>query len=107
MTLVFELRGRWDGGFEYTHTKLELGIETRGRYLLAHQKSVFDEWGASLMLKVDLRRRQMRSVASIGAGLRRGGKESRTYMGQHRHKAKPIGSCQRIERRERDKKRKE
>ena len=44
--------GRWNGGkadmgdgFEYTHTKLGLGIETRGRYLLAHQKSAFDEWG--------------------------------------------------------------
>ncbi len=42
-----------DGGFEYAHTKLGLGIEARGRYLLAHQKSAFDEWGTSLTLRLD------------------------------------------------------
>ena len=41
------------GGFEYAHTKLGLGIEARGRYLPAHQKSAFDEWGASLTLRLD------------------------------------------------------
>ncbi len=41
------------GGLEYAHTKLGLGIEARGRYLLAHQKSAFDAWGASLTLKLD------------------------------------------------------
>ena len=58
--------GRWDrgeaetgvgaelgGGVEYAHTRLGLGIEARGRYLLAHQKTAFDEWGASLTLKLD------------------------------------------------------
>ena len=35
------------GGFEYAHTKLGLGIEARRRYLLAHQKSAFDEWDAT------------------------------------------------------------
>ena len=40
-------------GVEYAHTRLGSGIEARGRYLLAHQKSAFDEWGASLMLKLD------------------------------------------------------
>ena len=57
-TPVFEIGGRWDGGkaetgvgaemgggLEYAHTKLGLGIEARGRYLLVHQKSAFDEWG--------------------------------------------------------------
>ena len=66
LTPVFEVGGRWDGGkaetgvgaemgggFEYAHTQLGLGIEARGRYLLAHQKSAFDEWGASLTLKLD------------------------------------------------------
>ena len=66
LTPVFEIGGRWDGGkaetdvgaelgggFEYAHTKLGLGIAARGRYLLAHQKSAFDEWGASLTLKFD------------------------------------------------------
>ncbi len=66
LTPVFEIGGRWDGGkaetgvgaelgggFAYAHTKLGLGIEARGRYLLTHQKSAFDEWGASLTLKLD------------------------------------------------------
>ena len=56
LTPIFEIGGRWDGGkaetgvgadlgggLEYKHTKLGLRIEARGRYLLAHQKSAFDE----------------------------------------------------------------
>ena len=66
LTPVFEIGGRWDGGkaetgvgaelgggFEYAHTKLGLGVEARGWYLLAPQKSAFDEWGASLTPKLD------------------------------------------------------
>ena len=66
LTPMFEIGGRWDGGktetgvsvemgggVEYAPTKLGLGIEARGRYLLAHQKSAFDEWGVSLTLKLD------------------------------------------------------
>ena len=66
LTPVFEVGGRWDGGkaeagvgaelgggVAYAHTTLGLGIEARGRYLLAHQKSAFDEWGASLTLRLD------------------------------------------------------
>ena len=41
------------GGVAYTHAKLGLGIEARGRYLLAHEKDDFEEWGASLMLRID------------------------------------------------------
>ena len=65
MTPIFEIGGRWDGGkaetgvgaelgggLEYAHTKLGLGIEARGRYLLEHQMA-FDEWGVSLTLKLD------------------------------------------------------
>lgn len=61
-----ELGGRWDagsaetgagaelaGGVAYAHTKLGLGIEARGRYLLAHEKDDFEDWGASLMLRID------------------------------------------------------
>ena len=61
-----ELGGRWDagsaetgagaelaGGVAYTHTRLGLGIEARGRYLLAHEKDDFEDWGASLMLRID------------------------------------------------------
>ena len=61
-----EVGGRWDGGkaergfgaelgggLAYAHTKLGLGIEARGRYLLAHEESAFEEWGASLTLRLD------------------------------------------------------
>ena len=63
---MVEIRGRWDGGkaetgvgmehsgrSEYAHRKLGIGIEARGRYLVAHQKVAFDEWGASLTLRMD------------------------------------------------------
>ena len=66
LTPSFEVGGRWDGGkaetgvgaelgggLEYQHVKLGLGIEARGRYLLVHQQSAFDEWGAGLTLKLD------------------------------------------------------
>ena len=66
LTPSLEVGGRWDsgkaetgvgaelgGGLEYRHVKLGLGIEARGRYLLVHQQSAFDEWGASLTLKLD------------------------------------------------------
>ena len=61
LTPIFEIGGKAEtgvgtemgGGVEYAHTMLGLGIEARGRYLLAHQKSAFDEWGASLTLKLD------------------------------------------------------
>ena len=55
-TPIFEIGGWWDGskaetgvgtglgvGAEYMHTKLGLGVEARGRHLLAHQKSAFDK----------------------------------------------------------------
>lgn len=63
---ILELGGRWDagsaetgagaelaGGVAYAHTKLGLGIEARGRYLLAHEKDDFEDWGASLLLRID------------------------------------------------------
>ena len=66
VTPSLEVGGRWDGGkaetgfgaelgggLEYAHRTLGLGIEARARYLLAHQQSAFDEWGASLTLKLD------------------------------------------------------
>ena len=46
--------GGTGGGVAYAHTTSGLGIEARGRYLLAHQKSAFDEWGASMTLWLDL-----------------------------------------------------
>ena len=61
MTPRLEIGGRWDGGkaetgvgrelgggVTYRHTRLGVGIEAGGRYLLAHQKAAFDEWGANL-----------------------------------------------------------
>ena len=66
VTPSLEIGGRWDGGkaqtgfgaelgggLAYARRTLGLGIEARARYLLAHQQSAFDEWGASLTLKLD------------------------------------------------------
>ena len=66
LTPFLELGGRWDrgdaetgvgaelgGGLEFADTELGLSIEARGRYLLAHEESSFDEWGASLTLRLD------------------------------------------------------
>ena len=56
---------RWDGGtdveglgaevgvgFAYVNRRLNLGLETQGRYLVAHQADGFEEWGAGLSLRV-------------------------------------------------------
>lgn len=60
-----EVGGRWDtgdaekglgaeigGGVAYTHT-VGLAVEAQGRYLLAHQEEAFEDWGASLKVRVD------------------------------------------------------
>ena len=67
MTPRLEIGGRWDGGkaetgmggelgggVTYRHTRLGVGVEAGGRYLLAHQKAAFDEWGANLTFTLDL-----------------------------------------------------
>lgn len=41
------------GEFEYAHPELELGIAARGPYLLAYQRSAFDEWVTSPTLTLD------------------------------------------------------
>ncbi len=56
---------RWDGGTDveglgaeigvglaYVNRRLNLGLETQGRYLVAHQAAGFEEWGAGLSLRV-------------------------------------------------------
>ena len=61
-----EVGGRWDsgdaekglgaevgGGLAYTHTELGLGVEAQGRYLLTHQEEEFEDWGASLKVRMD------------------------------------------------------
>lgn len=61
-----EVGGRWDtghaekglgaevgGGLAYTHTELGLGVEAQGRYLLTHQEKEFEDWGASLKVRMD------------------------------------------------------
>ena len=66
MTPSLEIGGRWDGGsaeqglgmevgggLAYTHMDLGLEVEARGRVLLAHRASAFDEWGGSLTVKFD------------------------------------------------------
>ena len=41
------------GGVEYRYAPWGVGVEARGRYLLAHQEEAFEDWGASLALRVD------------------------------------------------------
>ena len=61
LTPSLELGVRWDGGdaetglgmelgggISYTNTRLRLSVDTRGRYLLVHEDSGYEEWGASL-----------------------------------------------------------
>ena len=61
-----ELGGRWDGGdaqrgygsevggsLEYVDSRLGVGIEGRGRYVLGHESQGFRTWGASLGVRVD------------------------------------------------------
>ena len=62
----FELGARFDGGdggtgvgaelggaVDYRNMPLGLGLEARGRYLLAHAESGFEDWGASVALELD------------------------------------------------------
>ena len=71
-----ELGGRWDsgtaeqglgaeigGGLAYTQTTWGLSVEAQGRYLVAHQAGAFEDWGASLNVRLDPR------VAGQGAYL--------------------------------------
>ena len=61
-----DVGGRWDGGdaeaglgvevgggLTYAHTTMGLEVDVRGRYLLAHRKTAFDEWGGSVTVKFD------------------------------------------------------
>ena len=61
-----QLGGRWDsgtaeqglgaelgGGVAYTRTDVGLSVEAQGRYLLAHQDGAFEDWGASVNVRVD------------------------------------------------------
>ena len=61
-----EMGGRWDsgtaeqglglelgGGLTYTQTAWGLSIATQGRYLLAHQDDDFEDWGASVNVRLD------------------------------------------------------
>ena len=61
-----ELGGRWDsgtaeqglglelgGGLAYTQTDWGLSVDTQGRYLLVHQDGAFENWGASVNVRLD------------------------------------------------------
>ena len=65
LTPSLEIGGRWDGGdaergwglevgggLAYSHT-MGLEVEAQGRFLVAHRKAAFDEWGGSLTVKFD------------------------------------------------------
>ncbi len=60
-----EIGGRWDGGdadsgvgmevgggVEYVDRGLGLSVEVRGRYLLFHEESEFEDWGGSFSLRM-------------------------------------------------------
>ena len=66
MTPSLDLGGRWDGGdaesglgvevgggLAWVHTGLGLNVDARGRYLLAHRESAFEERGGSLTVRLD------------------------------------------------------
>ena len=72
-----ELGVRWDsgtaeqglgaelgGGLAYTRTDWGLRVEGQGRYLLLHQDGAFEDWGASVNVRLDP------GVAGVGAYLR-------------------------------------
>ena len=61
-----ELGGRWDsgtaeqglgaelgGGVAYTRTDWGLRVEAQGRYLLLHEDGAFEDWGASVSVRLD------------------------------------------------------
>ena len=41
------------GGVAYTRTDLGLSVEAQGRYLLVHEDGAFEDWGASVNVRVD------------------------------------------------------
>ena len=62
----FEVGARFDGGdvnsglgaevgaaLDYRNLPIGLGLEARGRYLVGHAESAFDEWGLSAALELD------------------------------------------------------
>ena len=72
-----ELGMRWDsgtaeqglgaelgGGLAYTRTDWGLRVEAQGRYLLLHQEGAFEDWGASVNVRLDP------GVSGVGAYLR-------------------------------------
>ena len=61
-----ELGGRWDsgtaeqglgaelgGGVAYTRTDWGLSVDAQGRYLLLHEDGAFEDWGASVNVRLD------------------------------------------------------
>ncbi len=61
-----ELGGRWDngtaeqglgselgGGIAYTRTDWGLSVDAQGRYLLLHEDGAFEDWGASMSVRLD------------------------------------------------------
>ena len=61
-----EVGGRWDsgtaeqglglelgGGLAYTQTEWGLSVDMQGRYLLVHEDGAFEDWGASMNVRLD------------------------------------------------------
>lgn len=66
LELNVEAGGRWDGGdadvgwgleigggLNYRNTEAGVGMAARGRYLVTHRESNFEDWGASIALSLD------------------------------------------------------
>lgn len=66
LELSVEAGGRWDGGdadvgwgleigggLNYRNTEAGVGMAARGRYLVTHRESNFEDWGASIALSLD------------------------------------------------------
>ncbi len=66
MSQSLEIGGRWDrgrledgrgvdvgGGIDYGHTQRGVSLAARGRYLLVHEQEGYEEWGASLILRIN------------------------------------------------------
>ena len=66
LELSVEAGGRWDGGdadvgwgleigggLNYRNTEAGVGLAARGRYLVTHRESNFEDWGASIALSLD------------------------------------------------------
>ena len=89
-----ELGGRWDngtaeqglgselgGGVAYTRTDWGLSVDAQGRYLLLHEDGAFEDWGASMSVRLDPGGGGRRGLSDGGAGVGAGEQRSGATLG--------------------------